>query len=47
MNILITIPYLFLDNLGAKHVHPYFRDDILFPLLRARNEQQYLLSLVV
>ncbi|PQP79004.1 hypothetical protein C6B37_02770, partial [Candidatus Phytoplasma phoenicium] len=39
MDILRTIPYLFLDDLGAENLTIYFRDDILYPLLNARQEK--------
>ncbi|MDC9032309.1 hypothetical protein M8044_000532, partial [Columbia Basin potato purple top phytoplasma] len=39
MDILRTIPYLFLDDLGAENLTVYFRDDILYPLLNARQEK--------
>ncbi|WP_341266683.1 hypothetical protein [Candidatus Phytoplasma fraxini] len=39
MDILRNIQYLFLDDLGAENLTVYFRDDILYPLLNARQEK--------
>ncbi|KND62733.1 hypothetical protein [Candidatus Phytoplasma phoenicium] len=39
MEILKTIPYLFLDDLGAENLTPYLRDDIFLPFLHYRQEQ--------
>lgn len=39
INYLRNIPYLFLDDLGAENLKVYFRDDILYPLLNARQEK--------
>ncbi|AYJ01160.1 hypothetical protein CWO85_03365 [Candidatus Phytoplasma ziziphi] len=39
MDHLRNIPYLFLDDLGAENLSIYFRDDILYPLLNARQEK--------
>jgi primosomal protein DnaI len=39
MDYLRNIPYLFLDDLGAENLTVYFRDDILYPLLNARQEK--------
>lgn len=39
MELLKTIPYLFLDDLGAENLTPYLRDDILLSFLNYRQEQ--------
>ncbi|WP_238055018.1 hypothetical protein [Candidatus Phytoplasma ziziphi] len=39
MDCLRNIPYLFLDDLGAENLTVYFRDDIFYSLLNARQEK--------
>ncbi|MFP7699722.1 hypothetical protein [Candidatus Phytoplasma pyri] len=39
LDLLKNIPYLFLDDMGGENLTPYFRDEILLPLLNYRAEK--------